>query len=112
MPLVIWRARHSDSSPREQADAVREVVDAVGGRVEALYWTVNAGELLAVVEFDATQADGAVLGARVLVQSGEFAVCDALAVMVLDEAAALYERAESLLEDDEDEDDEEPASLS
>ena len=56
----------------------------------------------ALVRFDDdAERDAAVLGARVLVQSGEFAVCQSRALFSLDEAVTLYEKAEALLEDDE-----------
>ena len=105
MALAIWRARNSDSSPREQAEAVQEVVEAVGGRLEAVYWTATAGELLAVVDFAAaTDDNAAVLGPRVLVQSGEFAVCEAIELQSVDDASVLYEQAEALLEDEDEPD--------
>jgi hypothetical protein len=102
MALAIWRATHSDSSPREQSDAIHEVVDAVGGRVAGLYWTVNASEVLALVDFGENANDeAAVLGARVLVQSGEFGACETVELLSLEEAASLFQQAEGLLEDED-----------
>ena len=57
MAQAIWRARQSASAPGEQLDALREVADAVGGRLREVFWTVNAGEAIALVEFSDDAGD-------------------------------------------------------